>query len=92
MPTSTSNNKIQEEKIHIVDLSLKVLTFDYLLRWISLGSYRLLFGESVKGSDGNKIPFFDKGQSRDWSKTLDENLKQDIEKCFKNEMMELDYL
>ena len=50
------------------------------------------FGESVKGPDGNKIPFFDKGQSREWSKTLDENLKQDIEKCFKNEMIELDYL
>lgn len=54
MPTSTlnnlTNNKLAEEKIHIVDLSLKVLTFDYLLRWISLGSYRLIFGESVKGS------------------------------------------
>ncbi len=54
MPISTPhnliNNQTQEDKIHIVDLSLKVLTFDYLLRWISLGSYRLLFGESVKGS------------------------------------------
>ncbi len=54
MPTTAStnltNNKIPEEKIHIIDLSLKVLTFDYLLRWVSLGSYRLLFGESVKGS------------------------------------------
>ncbi len=54
MLNSTQNNlsinKLTEEKIHIVDLSLKVLTFDYLLRWISLGSYRLIFGESVKGS------------------------------------------
>lgn len=54
MSIFTSNNSLenslQKEKIHIVDLSLKVLTFDYLLRWISLGGYRLLFGESVKGS------------------------------------------
>jgi hypothetical protein len=54
MFTSNSNNltndKTQEEQIHIIDLSLKVLTFDYLLRWISLGSYRLIFGESVQGS------------------------------------------
>lgn len=49
-PNNLTNNKLEEEKIHIVDLSLTVLTFDYLLRWISLGSYRLLFGESVKGS------------------------------------------
>ncbi|WP_291728443.1 hypothetical protein, partial [Bernardetia sp.] len=48
--SNSSDNKPNEEKIHIVDLSLKVLTFDYLLRWISLGGYRLLFGESVKAS------------------------------------------
>ncbi len=50
MQTFTSNNRIEEKKIQIVDLSITVLTFDYLLRWISLGSYRLIFGESVKGS------------------------------------------
>ncbi len=49
-PTNIKNTENEEEKIHIIDLSLKVITFDYLLRWISLGSYRLLFGESVKGS------------------------------------------
>jgi len=50
------------------------------------------FGESMKGDDGKQIPFFDKGKSRDWSKTLDKNLTIEIERCFKNEMMELGYL
>ena len=48
--------------------------------------------ESIKGDDGKQIAFFDKGISRDWSKTLDKNLSQEIEKCFKNEMTELGYL
>ena len=50
------------------------------------------FRESIKGDDGKQIPFFDKGISRDWSKTLDNNLSQEIEKCFKNEMTDLGYL
>ena len=50
------------------------------------------FRESIKDDDGKQIPFFDKGNSRDWSKTLDKDLSQEIERCFKNEMMELGYL
>jgi len=50
------------------------------------------FRESIKGDDGKQIPFFDKGKSRDWSKNLDKNLTEEIERCFKNEMMELGYL
>ena len=50
------------------------------------------FRESIKGDDGKQIPFFDKGNSRDWSKTLDRDLSQEIERCFKNEMIELGYL
>ena len=50
------------------------------------------FRESIKGDDGKQIPFFDKGKSRDWSKTLEKNLIQEIENCFENEMKELGYL
>ena len=50
------------------------------------------FRESIKGDDGKQIPFFDKGKSRDWSKTLDKNLIKEIENCFENEMKELKYL
>ena len=50
------------------------------------------FRESIKGDDGKQIPFFDKGKTRDWSKTLDKNLSQEIERCFENEMKELGYL
>ena len=50
------------------------------------------FRESIKVDDGKQIPFFDKGKSRDWSKTLDKNLSQEIERCFENEMSELGYL
>ena len=50
------------------------------------------FRESIKGDDGKQRPFFDKGKSRDWFKTLDKNLSGEIEGCFKNEMKELGYL
>lgn len=37
----------EKNQIKIVNLSLFVLSFDYLSRWISLGLFRLVFGDSV---------------------------------------------
>jgi hypothetical protein len=42
--------------------------------------------------NGNNIPFFDKGASRNWSKNLDKKLILKIEKIFEKEMRELEYL
>ena len=50
------------------------------------------FSEAVKNRDGKKIPFFDKGAKRDWSKSLDLELKLKIENNFRKEMLELGYL
>ena len=50
------------------------------------------FIEAVKNRDGKKIPFFDKGATRDWSKSLDGELKLEIENSFRKEMLELGYL
>ena len=50
------------------------------------------FSEAVKNKDGKKIPFFDKGAKRDWSKSLDLELKLIIENNFRKEMLELGYL
>ena len=50
------------------------------------------FGESMHDKDGKKIPFFDKGMKRNWSKTLDKNFILEIENFFYKEMNELGYL
>ena len=50
------------------------------------------FDESVKNREGKKIPFFDKGEKRNWSKTLDKSLVSKIEDSFRKEMVELGYL
>ena len=50
------------------------------------------FAESSIAKDGEKINFFDKGEKRNWSKSLDKNLSKIIEKSFRDEMIELDYL
>ena len=77
--------EIDSNKLEIV---LKNTSFENLKNLEKQKGFR----ESIKGDDGKQIPFFDKGISRDWSKTLDKNLSQKIEKCFKNEMTELGYL
>jgi prolyl oligopeptidase PreP (S9A serine peptidase family) len=79
------NFEIDSNKLEIV---LKNTSFENLKNLEKQKGFR----ESIKSDDGKQIPFFDKGISRDWSKTLDINLSQEIEKCFKNEMKELGYL
>ncbi len=46
----------EKNQIKIVSLSLFVLSFDYFSRWISLGLYRLVFGDSVEA--GHLTIFF----------------------------------
>ena len=41
---------------------------------------------------GEKIPFFNLGPKNDWKKLLDPKIKEKIEKAFKKEMTELNYL
>ena len=41
---------------------------------------------------GEKLPFFNLGPKNDWKKLLDPKIKEKIEKAFKREMTELNYL
>jgi len=68
--------------------TIKTTTFDNLKKLESKSG----FHESAKNSEGEKINFFDKGQKRNWSTTLDKNLSDQIEKTFKKDMVELGYL
>ena len=46
----------------------------------------------INKETGEKIPFFNLGPKNDWKKLLDLELTKKIEKAFKNEMEELEYL
>ena len=51
------------------------------------------FDESMQDKmSGEKIKFFNQGKKRNWKNSLDENIKNQIEKTFKKEMLELSYL
>lgn len=68
---------------------LKTTSFEYLKNLENKKS----FNESILDKKtGNKIPFFHKGPSRDWSASLEKNQSDQLEKLFKNEMKELGYL
>ena len=41
---------------------------------------------------GKKIPFFNLGPKNDWKKLLDQKIREKIEKAFRKEMTELNYL
>ena len=41
---------------------------------------------------GKKIPFFNLGPKNDWKKLLDQKIREKIEKAFRKEMIELNYL
>lgn len=79
------NFSIDQNKLQNV---LETTSFDYLKNLEKTNS----FSEAVKNRDGKKIPFFDKGAKRDWSKSLDLELKLKIENNFRKEMLELGYL
>ena len=46
----------------------------------------------INEKTGEKIPFFNLGPKNDWKNNLDEKIKLKIEKAFKKEMQELNYL
>jgi len=46
----------------------------------------------LEKNTGQPIPFFNMGQKRDWRKIIDKKIREKIERAFKKEMEELDYL
>ena len=46
----------------------------------------------INDQTGEKIQFFNLGPKNDWKNNLDEKIKLKIEKAFKKEMQELNYL
>ena len=77
--------EINPEKIKNI---LNTTSFDHLKDLENKG----LFNENVYDSKKNKIRFFNKGPSNDWTKVLDKNIQNDIEKVFSKEMKELGYI
>ena len=77
--------KINPEKIKNI---LSTTSFDHLKNLENKG----LFNENVYDSKKNKIRFFNKGPSNDWTKVLDKNIQEDIEMVFDKEMKELGYI
>jgi hypothetical protein len=59
----------------------------------SIWSLFSLFKENVLNKkDDSKVNFFHLGPANNWKDTLNEDVKNKIEKNFYNEMKELDYL
>ena len=77
--------EINPEKIKNI---LSTTSFDHLKNLENKG----LFNENVYDSKKNKIKFFNKGPSNDWTKVLDKKIQDDIEKIFYKEMKELGYI
>ena len=77
--------EINPEKIKNI---LNTTSFDHLKNLENKG----LFNENVYDSKKNKIKFFNKGPSNDWTKVLDKKIQDDIEKIFCKEMKELGYI
>lgn len=77
--------EINPEKIKNI---LSTTSFDHLKNLENKG----LFNENVYDSKKNKIRFFNKGPSNDWTKVLDKKIQDDIEKIFCKEMKELGYI
>ena len=50
------------------------------------------FEGKVNSKTGEKIPFFNLGPKNDWKKSLDPKIREKIEKAFKDEMKELEYI
>ena len=77
--------EINPEKIKNI---LSTTSFDHLKNLENKG----LFNENVYDSKKNKIRFFNKGPSNDWTKVLDKKIQDDLEKIFYKEMKELGYI
>ena len=84
---SLSNRKSPID-MNKIDNVIKSTTLDNLKKLEAIS----IFKERATDKTGKKINFFDKGGQRNWSKSLDKNLIDKIEKSFKREMTELGYL
>ena len=85
-------------KLRNLNFSLDNDKFDKMLETTKFDNLKILekkhgFPESTTiKKTGKRITFFNKGSKRDWSKSLDPIIKSNIEKTFKEEMIELGYL
>ena len=80
------NIKFESDKINH---AVKSNSFENLKKLETEGG----FGEGVKDKETGAVKqFFNLGPANDWSKLLDNELKESIEKEFKNEMRELGYI
>ena len=80
-----------EPKINQIKLenTLRTTSFDNLKKLEkTIGFSEASHNKKIK----KDIPFFNKGPSRKWLGTLDNNIKNKIETTFKKEMIELGYL
>ena len=81
-----SNFKINKEKLKNV---LKTTNFDYMK---NLENKKGFEEAKLDKKTGKKIPFFNLGSKNDWKKILNTKIKNNIEKAFEKEMVELNYL
>lgn len=68
---------------------LDTTSFEKLLR---LENEKGFFEAKKDKKTGKKIPFFNLGPKNDWKKLLDQKIREKIEKAFRKEMIELNYL
>ena len=86
-------NKLNNSKFKINDSKFK-----NVIKTVSFKNMKDLeknFGFSESKFDeksGKKIPFFNLGPENDWKKLLDQKIREKIEKAFRKEMIELNYL
>ena len=77
---------LNKEKIKNV---LKTTSFDYMK---NLENEKGFEEAKLDKKTGKKIPFFNLGSKNDWKKILNTKIKNNIEKAFEKEMVELNYL
>jgi hypothetical protein len=84
-------------RLRNLNFTIDRVKFDNVIKSTTLDSLKNLeankdFKESMKDKEGNKINFFDKGEKRNWTQHLEKGMANQLEKKFKNEMIELGYL
>ena len=85
-------------KLRNINFSLDNNKFEKMLDTTTFENLKNLenkegFKESIKNNKtGKNLTFFDKGSKRNWSTSLDPTISANLEKVFKEEMIELGYL
>ena len=78
--------EVNNEKIKNV---LKTTSFDYLKKMENNGLFR---ESNIDNRTGKLKTFFNKGPENKWKNLIEEEIINDVEKKFYNEMKELDYI